>query len=306
MQSNTQARPGTNGSSDNGQRMAQGLGWFSLGLGLAEVGAPGALAQLIGVPDDARVRGALRVFGAREIASGVAVLSRPWSAAGLWARVAGDAIDLAALGVALGWALGGRRTRTQRVVLALGAVAGVAALDVMTARRLQRAARSLRPATAIATVNRTPVQVYAAWRNFQEHPRFMDRLALVQALDERRSRWVAKAPAGAVVEWEAELVDDRPGERIAWRTLEGADVDHQGEVTFRPAPGGRGTEVRWSMRCGPQGGSLRSAIMDAFAAPQMRADLRRFKQLLETGALVHAEPMQLAARASDENGAVRP
>ena len=268
-----------------GASLAQGLGWFSLGLGLAEVVAPSALARVVGVADNARTRAALRALGVRELASGAAILAGRASPRPVWSRVLGDAIDLAVLGLALR----ARRTNTPRALVAMAAVAGVAALDVFTAVRLRRSIAVAKPVRASVTINRTPVQVYAAWRNLHDLPRYIDSLSAVRPLDARRSRWTAKAPAGLTVEWDAELVDDQPGERIAWRTVPGSDVEHEGSVTFRAAPGQRGTEVHWEMRRGGRGGRVAEVVAEAFAEHKMAAGLRRFKQVMETGALVHSD-----------------
>lgn len=268
-----------------GASLARGLGWFSVGLGLAELFAPQALSMAVGVADNHRSRVALRTLGARELASGAAILAGRPTPAPIWARVMGDVMDLAVLGMALR----ARRTHTSRALVAMAAVAGVAALDVFTALRLRRSAAVAKPVRASITINRTPVQVYAAWRDLHELPQFIDALSEVRMIDARRSRWTAKAPPGLRVEWDAELVDDRPGERIAWRTLPGSDVEHEGSVTFHPAPGQRGTEVHWEMRHSGRGGRAAELVVGAFAEHEMAADLRRFKQVMETGALVHSD-----------------
>ncbi len=268
-----------------GASLARGLGWMSLGVGLAGVAAPSALASVVGVADSPRTRATLRALGTREIASGAAILAGGASPAPIWASVVGGAMDLAVLGLALR----SRRTRTPRALLAMAAVAGVAALGVFTALRLRRSIAVAKPVSATITIQRTPVQVYAAWRNLHDLPRFIESLSSVVPLDERRSRWTAKGPAGMSVEWEAELVDDLPGERIAWRTVAGSEIEHEGSVTFRVAPGQRGTEVRWEMRRGGRVGRVADVVAGAFAAERMAADLRRFKQVMETGALVHSD-----------------
>ncbi len=147
-----------------GATMARGLGWFSLGLGLAEIGAPRALARLIGVGDGSGTRATMRVLGAREIANGVGILARPQRPGPLWTRVLGDVIDLSLLG----WALQKRRTNAERVAAAIASVVGVTALDVIVSRRAQRAraAAANEPVTRTITVNRSPEEVYAFWRNF--------------------------------------------------------------------------------------------------------------------------------------------
>src|SRR5918993_2596674 len=115
------------------ERLAAGLGWFSLALGTAEVVAPRRMARLIGIPDDPRLVNVIRTFGAREIASGLGLLAQPAHAGWAWSRVGGDAIDLAFLGSAANE----DTANHHRVAMAAGAVAGVAALDLICARGLQ-------------------------------------------------------------------------------------------------------------------------------------------------------------------------
>ncbi len=136
------------------------------------------------------------------------------------------------------------------------------------------------------TINRAPEELYNFWRNFQNLPRFMRHLVSVQTTSETRSHWVANAPAGTAVEWEAEIINDQPGKLIAWRSLEGADVDNAGSVRFEKATGGRGTFVRVTLQYDPPGGTLGSIIAKLFGEEpkgQIQEDLGRFKQLMETG-----------------------
>ncbi len=98
------------------------------------------------------------------------------------------------------------------------------------------------------TVNRSREELYQFWHDFANLPRFMEHLTSVQVTGEKQSHWTAKAPAGTAVEWDAEVVEDRPNELIAWRSLAGASVDNAGTVRFATAPGGRGTEVRVELR----------------------------------------------------------
>jgi uncharacterized membrane protein len=93
------------------------------------------------------------------------------------------------------------------------------------------------------TVNRPPEEVYRYWHDFENLPRFMSHLEAVQVTGARRSHWRATAPADQAVEWDAEMIEDRPNELIAWRSLDGADVPNSGAVQFRPAPRERGTEI---------------------------------------------------------------
>lgn len=136
------------------------------------------------------------------------------------------------------------------------------------------------------TINKSPAELYAFWRNFENLPRFMNHLESVQTMGGNRSRWVAKAPAGSTVAWDAEVYNEKENELIAWRSLEGADVDNAGSVRFEPASGGRGTTVRVSLKYDPPGGLLGSAVARLFGEnpeQQIEEDLRRFKQLMETG-----------------------
>ncbi len=136
------------------------------------------------------------------------------------------------------------------------------------------------------TVNRRPEELYRFWRNFENLPRFMDHLESVRVEGEGRSHWVAKAPAGTTVEWDAEVYNEKENELIAWRSLEGADVDNAGSVRFEAAPGGGSTIVRVSLKYDPPGGVIGSTFAKLFGeepSQQIEEDLRRFKQVMETG-----------------------
>jgi uncharacterized membrane protein len=268
-------------------RLALGLGWFSVALGLAELTAPSHMARLIGAPDSDDTRHTLRLFGAREIASGLAILSQPDRSRWMWSRVGGDALDLAWLGNTMGTDAAQR----DRLGFAAAAVAGVTALDVLTAQRLDRKPRMrARPSGVrveqVVTINRAIDDVYAFWRDFGNFPRFMRHLTEVEVLDDKRSRWRAKAPAGLSVQWDAEILQDRPNEWIAWRSLPGSEVANSGSVRFSPAPGARGTEVRVQLEYSPPAGAVGRSIAWLFGEEpeqQVREDLRRFKQIAETG-----------------------
>jgi uncharacterized membrane protein len=271
------------------EKLAAGLGWFSIALGSAELLAPRGIARLIGVrPTDDTVS-ILRGYGAREIASGLAILSEPSDAKWLWARVGGDALDISTLGAAMG----ARETDRGRATAATLAVMGVTALDVLCATALSRTNSSAAPrrrngyrVEQVTTINRTIDEVYRYWRDFQNMPRFMRHLESVQLLGERRSRWRASGPAGTTVEWEADMLQDRPNEWIAWRSLPGSQVENSGSVRFQPAPGARGTEVRVQLEYRPPAGAVGRGIAWLFGEEpeqQIKEDLHRFKQLMETG-----------------------
>jgi uncharacterized membrane protein len=274
------------------ERLAVGLGWFSLGLGLAEVVAPGRVARAIGSRDNARLRAILIACGLREIAAGAGILTRPRPAGWMWARVVGDLLDLAILGSRFT----AKKTDRSRLVAATIAVAGVTALDAKTAFDLSLERRGLRGPKGIhvmrsITVNRAPEDVYRFWHRLENLPLFMDHLESV-TVENGRSHWKARAPAAMSVEWDAEIVTDRPNEAIAWRSVEGADVPNRGSVTFRPAPGGRGTELHVELEYEPPGGRVAGVIAKLFGeepGEQIEGDLRRFKQVMETGEVLHSD-----------------
>lgn len=142
------------------------------------------------------------------------------------------------------------------------------------------------------TIDRSPEELYTFWRNFENLPRFMDHLESVRIMDEKRSHWVAKAPAGTTVEWDAEIYNEKPNEMIAWRSLEGADVDNAGSVHFERAAGERGTVVKVSLKYDPPGGIIGATVAKLFGeAPeqQIQEDLRRLKQVMEAGEIPTTE-----------------
>jgi len=267
-------------------QLSRGLGWFSIALGAAEVLAPAAIARIAGVDENERSRSIIRTLGAREIGSGVAILADLSSAPRVWSRVAGDAVDLGFLGSALC----SDRVDGGRLTFATAMVAGVTLLDVIAAQRLgARAARPARRATAgvrveqVVTINRPIEQVYDFWRNFENLPRFMRHLDEVTVLGNRRSRWRAKAPAGMTVEWEAELLQEKEHDWLAWRSLPGSQIENSGSVRFERAPGARGTELRVQLQYRPPAGPLGRAFAWLFGeepSQQIAEDLRRFKQLM--------------------------
>jgi uncharacterized membrane protein len=285
-------------------RRASGLGWFSIGLGLAELLAPRGLARMIGVRDDERTCNTMRALGLREIAGGVGILMRPEPSPWVWARFAGDVMDLALLGDSFIRKADDR----SRLGTATAAVAAVTLLDAVTARQLGRdgpdgsergAERAIARADArrgvfvahSITVNRPREEVYRFWHDFQNLPRFMAHLESVD-VHGRQSHWCAKAPAGMSVEWDAEMIEDVPNERIAWRSLEGAEIPNEGSVQFFDAPGGRGTEIVVELRYRPPGGRLAATFAKLFGEEpnqQIRGDLRRFKQVMELGEVVHSD-----------------
>jgi uncharacterized membrane protein len=269
---------------------AVGMGLLGLGVGLAGLFAPRALARALGVRRGSFTTGLIRGLGARELVSTAGLLAGRRTKGWLWARVAGDAVDLALLGAALRRAPASRG----RVVGALVAVGGVTALDTFFAVRAARDDRTrvVPPVRCSVTIARSRAEVYRFWRDLENAPKFMSHVASVEPLDDRRSRWTARGPSGPAVTWEAAIVDDVPGERVAWRSIEGAEVQTEGAVRLESAPGERGTEVHLELRYGPPEGSRGQAaafLWSEATARQIEADLRNCKQLLETGHLVHAD-----------------
>lgn len=289
-------RPGGETTRKDGrsaERLADGLGWFSIGLGLAEVLAPRGVARLVGVRPSKRSTAVLRATGLREIGHGVAILSEPRPAEWVWTRVAGDMLDLALLGGALAT----RPEKPGRTLAATLAILGVTALDLMGAQELTLLRKGRLPGTeegAIrvresVTILRPIDEVYAFWRDFENLPRFMRHLESVENIGPGRSRWTARAPAGTVAVWEAVVVSDEPNALIAWRSEEGSPVSTSGMVRFNPAPGDLGTEVHVTMEYDPPGGVIGSALAMLFReepGQQVKDDLRTFKQVMETGEVV--------------------
>jgi uncharacterized membrane protein len=282
-------QPSTTSSPSQEARLASALGWFGIGLGLAEFLVPRRLARMIGV--DYQHHRVIRAMGIREIANGVGILMQPSASSGVWARVAGDLIDLACLGAAF---TSGRSDR-RRLVTTAAAVAGATALDVLCAQQLTRGMTTRHgatPAVITLTINRSREDLYKSWRNLANLPRWMKHVRSVEVKGDRRSHWVVDGPAGSTIEWDADITEDRPNEMVAWQSLEGSDVDHSGVVRFEAAPGNRGTMVSVEMRYLPPGGTLGSAFAAWFGGdvPQsVKMDLRRFKQVMETGEIITTE-----------------
>jgi uncharacterized membrane protein len=298
-----------------GTTVARGLGLFSMGLGLYQLLAPRQFDELIGVRPHDDIETTTRAIGARELGAAAGLLVSPMPVAFMWMRVAGDMMDLALLGRALN----ARSNRQDRVGAAMTSVIGITALDVLTSILVTREARNGRNerradglettgSTTLAvsttgaagrsrrvvksiTVNRARADLFAFWRDFTNLPRFMHHLESVEVLDAdgRRSRWRAKAPLGSTVEWEAEMIDEAPDERISWRSAEASRVHNEGTVSFRDAGVGGATIVHVELEYDPPGGPLGVAIAKLTGEEpetQTSADLRRFKQVMELGEVV--------------------
>ena len=170
-------------------------------------------------------------------------------------------------------------------------------------RAMQGPAASVRKDDALVgrtvSINRPRQELYAFWRDFANLPRFMENIEAVSVLDERRSHWAVTAPGDRRVEWDSVVTEDEPNTIIAWTSAEGADVRNSGRIEFRDSTNGRGTVVTATIIYDPPGGAIGKALAKLFQrepAIQARRDLRRFKQLMETGEISTAQPPHAAPR----------
>jgi uncharacterized membrane protein len=141
-------------------------------------------------------------------------------------------------------------------------------------------------------VNATPEKAYEFVRDLENFPRFMKHVKTVYFTGEKRCHWVVRGPAGMQVEWDAEIINDLPGELIAWRSINNPDIDSAGSIRFEKAGADRGTIIRVSLQYLPPAGAVGVAIAKLFGEEpeqQLRSDLRRLKQILETGEIATTE-----------------
>jgi uncharacterized membrane protein len=192
--------------------------------------------------------------------------------------------------------LGDTQTLT-RIGTAIGTVARPWTLPRMAVQKWFGARPSeairggaLRLSKSIA-INRGPDELYAYWRRLETLPRFMSHLESVQVLDAKRSHWVARLPGGVALEWDAEITHDFPDERLSWRSVPGSDVNHSGSVELKSLPTGRGTRLSvelWIEAREPLSKSVAS-LFGEWPEVTLGNDLRRLKQLLETGEIATTE-----------------
>jgi uncharacterized membrane protein len=298
---------------DDVRRRGRGLGWLSLGLGLAQLAAPGTVRRISGVDDCVASRTMVPLVGARELVHAAGLLTSRRLGAWAWTRVAGDAMDLASLGLAIA-RRGGRRRR--RLAGATAVVAGITVVDVMTAVQAMRVKNigsgpSVQGAhkgramdlTATTTIRKPAAEVYAFWRDLENLPTFMAHLKEVRTNGDGKSHWSAGAPFGKDVEWDAEITEEAPGEKISWRSTGKADVRNAGVVRFLSAPDGASTEVQVALVYDIPGGKVGKAVAKYFGEEphqQLDDDLRRLKQVLETGEVVRSDGAPWGKRAREE------
>jgi uncharacterized membrane protein len=218
----------------------------------------------------------------------------------VWTRVAGDVLDMALL--VAGVARRGRGRRGRGTVCAV-ALVGIAGADLYAALRTSgpyfrnggarhAGASKHRTLRAAVTVRRAPEHVYGFWRDLENLPSFMHHLKSVTTDADGRSHWVVNAPIGQSVEWDARITEDEPNRRIAWQSLPDSAIGHAGRVEFTPASDGDGTEVRVMIGYHMPGGVLGKAAAAIFGESpeqQVNDDLRRFKQILETGQVMRSD-----------------
>lgn len=270
-------------------RLARGLGWFSVCLGLAEIISGRELDRYLGT---GRRQGILRLFGLRELGAGAVILAqREPNAASVWSRVGGDVMDLIFLGTALEHQ--GNKTRLERLTVATTTVAAITALDIYCAWQLGRTPKTSEEesvqvgrAEANSTINGTPEELYALWRDPETLTQVMGHFATVAAKSEDHAEWTVHGPAGTTLQWESQIVQEEPGQFLRWYSLQGAKIPNGGSIKFAPAVGGRGTVATLSVDFNPPGGVFGKAAAKAVGmVPHALAiqALQRFKRLAEKG-----------------------
>ncbi len=271
------------------------LGWFSLALGAAEVLAPRLIARISGSRDHKTL---VRSYGLRELAAGVGILTASRPANWLWARVGGDAVDIASI-------IGGSRSGSRGPAIgALASVAGVTALDIFCANRCtqyEKLAPEIERAESSLLIARSPEECYRFWRDVENFPRFVPEIRSVRKTGDRTSHWTAGLPRNAgEVEWDAVITQDIPNERISWRTTPNAGATIDGTVEFQPAPGDRGTVVRVQLAYDHPGRTFAAPLSKLLGKHPRQItykSLRRLKQLLEVGEIITTEGQAAGRRA---------
>jgi uncharacterized membrane protein len=248
-------------------RIAEGLGWFSLGLGAAQLLAPGGLNRLAGIRDDAAARFAQRFVGVREVGAFAAIMTdRPRPVLPLWSRVGGDLMDLALL--ARAWE--GKRESAPRLALTIAGIAAVTGLDAYAAIRHTEAERRRKPKAEGEgkSPGGGPVQVKAA-------------VTIRKSREEVEPAWRTFEADGGLRGWrsDAAKAEEDGGDGVA-------------HLRFVEAPADQGTEVHAGLSYEPTAGKVGELLAKALGddpAQKVKDDLRRFKQVVETGQVVRSE-----------------
>jgi uncharacterized membrane protein len=286
------------------QSLATTFGALSAAIGIWYAVAPRHFLQTIGVRPNPRRIAITELVAAQEMSVASALMMDGRAGRWLASRVAGDVIHAGMLMAAVSAPDYDRR----KAPLAFGALLAIGAADVAamlaatsiekTGVQLEKGPGESSPAALTlkdgaihraVTIRREPQEVYDFWRQLDNLPRFMKHLERVDVLDDKRSHWIARAPVVGAVEWDAEIVADEPGRRIAWQSTQNSQIWNSGEVTFERAPRDRGTEVRVRLEYSPPGGAFGVAVARLLGeepANQTAGDLRRLKQVLEAGEVV--------------------
>jgi uncharacterized membrane protein len=209
-----------------------------------------------------------------------------------WERTASVAIGLGLLA----WVMSGHRRDRGIALAAIGMVSrgltgycpvnaavGRERHNVVSSREALAGRRGLRLSEGIR-INRPPAEVYDFWRGLQNLPRFMSKIERVDVINERRSHWVMLGPAGATVEWDADIINDQRPDVIAWRSVGDADMASAGSVRFTSMADG-GTQVDVLLQYNPPAGKAGAVLATLFGmSPDevLREDLRHLKTLLES------------------------
>lgn len=290
----------------NIDQVGHALAYASIGLGLMELIMPRRVQKMAGIRRG-NYSWLIRLAGLRELSSAMLIWMQPRPNAGVWSRVIGDAMDLSLLGAAFTTP----RVKKNALGIAAASIAGITAIDAIAAAGLARREDKEKSLSTLTqddldgqtagggfrvmrsiTINRSPEELYQFWRNFENLPQFMDHLQSVEVIDDRRSHWVAKAPAGTHVEWDAEIIQDLPNQEIAWQSLPDSQVPNSGVVRFIPAPGNRGTVVRVEIAYYPPAGAVGRLVAMLFGeepGQQVKGDLTRFKEVMETGEVIRSD-----------------
>lgn len=271
------------------------LGWFSIALGAAEILAPRLIARLSGSRGHKNL---VRSYGLRELGAGVGILTQRRPAKWLWARVGGDAVDIASI-------IGGSRADSRGPAIgALVSVAGVTALDIFCANRCtqyEKLAPEIERAESSLLIARTPEECYRFWRDVENFPRFVPEIRSVRKTGDRTSHWTARAPQNVgEVEWDTVMIQDIPNQRISWRAAPRADATIDGTVEFEPAAGSRGTIVRVQLAYDHPGRTVAaplSRLLGKHPGQIIYKSLQRMKQLLEVGEILTTEGQSAGRRA---------
>ena len=232
---------------ENRESLTTGLGWFSVGLGLAQIAMPHRIAELAGIEPTSDNVHLMRSMGMRELTTGVGILTQPVPDKWLWGRVVGDVMDLAMLGVAMG----GEKNHRGRTLGAALAVLGITGLDILAAREQARR-------RAEAETHDEPIGKQTLFRivTIKAHPAIVEQ------------------------DWND------------WVASEGRDESRRATVTFAPAPGGRGTEVRAELTWTPKGGTIGATaqrMLHKSPGQMLGQDLKHFKMLVETGEITKSD-----------------